>query len=183
MFFVLAVSLFAVAQVGAARHAEAEQQLETLFAQPVGRSAWLGGRLLLAACAAAIICLVAGLLTWAGAAAAGVSVSLAQMLEAGANCLPVALLFLGVAALAYALVPRASGGIAYGLVTVAFLWQLVGSLLGAPAVARRPDAVRARRARAHAAVRRRCGGRHGRARGLAALLALGAFRRRDIVGA
>ena len=28
--------------------------------------------------------------------------------------------------------PRASAGIAYGLVTVAFLWQLFGSLLGAP---------------------------------------------------
>ena len=54
------------------------------------------------------------------------------MLEAGANCLPVALLFLGIAALAYALVPRASAGIAYGLVRVAFLWNLFGSLLGAP---------------------------------------------------
>ena len=28
--------------------------------------------------------------------------------------------------------PRASTGIAYGLVSVAFLWQLFGSLLGAP---------------------------------------------------
>ena len=28
--------------------------------------------------------------------------------------------------------PRASSGIAYGLATVAFLWQLFGSLLGAP---------------------------------------------------
>ena len=54
------------------------------------------------------------------------------MLEAGANGLPVALLFLGVAALAYAIVPRAGAGIAYALVTVAFLWQLVGSLVGAP---------------------------------------------------
>jgi ABC-2 type transport system permease protein len=54
------------------------------------------------------------------------------MLEAGANSLPVALLFLGIAALAYAVAPRASAGIAYGLVTVAFVWQLVGSLLGAP---------------------------------------------------
>jgi hypothetical protein len=35
------------------------------------------------------------------------------MLEAGANCLPVALLFLGVATLAYAVAPRASAGIAY----------------------------------------------------------------------
>jgi ABC-2 type transport system permease protein len=132
VFFILAVSLFAVAQVGAARHAEAEQQLETLFALPVGRGRWLGGRLLLAACAAAAISAVAGLLTWAGAAAAGVSVSLPRMLEAGANCLPVALLFLGVAALAYAVVPRASAAVAYGLVMLTFLWQLVGSLLSAP---------------------------------------------------
>jgi ABC-2 type transport system permease protein len=48
------------------------------------------------------------------------------------NCLPTALLFLGLAVLAYAAVPRAGVGIAYGLVTVAFLWQLIGSLLGAP---------------------------------------------------
>jgi ABC-2 type transport system permease protein len=61
-----------------------------------------------------------------------VHVSLPRLLEAGANCLPAALLFLGVASLAYAFVPRASAGIAYGLVVLAFLWQLVGSLLGAP---------------------------------------------------
>ena len=58
--------------------------------------------------------------------------SLPKLLEAGLNCLPVAILFLGIAALAYALVPRASSGIAYGLVIVTFLWQLFGSLLGAP---------------------------------------------------
>ncbi|MGA9314839.1 MAG: hypothetical protein WBV77_09435, partial [Solirubrobacteraceae bacterium] len=61
-----------------------------------------------------------------------VSLSLVKMIEAGANCLPVALLFLGLAALAYAIVPRASSAIAYGLLTVAFLWDLVGSLLGVP---------------------------------------------------
>jgi ABC-2 type transport system permease protein len=54
------------------------------------------------------------------------------MLEAGVNCLPVAFLFLGIAALAYATVPRASAGVAYAVVTIAFLWQLVGALLGVP---------------------------------------------------
>ena len=58
--------------------------------------------------------------------------TLASMLEAGVNGVPVALLFLGVAALAYAVVPRAGAGIGYGLVTVTFLWQLVGALLGVP---------------------------------------------------
>ena len=82
------------------------------------------------------------------------------MLEAGANCLPVALLFLGIAALRYAIVPRASAGITYGLVTVAFLWQLFGSLLERPEMARGLDAVRARRAGAGAAVSRRRRARH-----------------------
>ena len=132
IFFVLAVSLFACAHIGAARHEEADQQLETLLALPVSRRRWLGGRLLLASAAAVAISFVAGLVTWAGAATQGLSISLPKMLEAGANCLPVGLLFLGIAALAYAAAPRASAGIAYGLVTLAFLWQLVGSLLGAP---------------------------------------------------
>ena len=132
IFFILAVSLFVCAQIGAARQEEADEQLETLLAQPVSRRGWLGGRLLLATCASVTISLLAGLLTWTGAASQGTSVSLPRMLEAGANCLPVALLFLGIAALAYAIVPRASAGIAYGLVTVAFLWDLLGALLGVP---------------------------------------------------
>ncbi len=132
IFFVLADSLFACAQIGATRAEEAEQRLETLLSLPVSRRGWLGGRLLLATVGAVAISMVAGLVSWAGAESAGVSLSLPRMLEAGANCLPVALLFLGIAALAYALVPRASAGIAYGLVAVAFLWNLFGSLLGAP---------------------------------------------------
>jgi ABC-2 type transport system permease protein len=183
IFFILAVSLFACAQIGAARREEADQRLETLLALPVSRGRWLGGRLLLATCASAAISLVAGLLTWAGAASAGVSLSLPRMLEAGANCLPVALLFLGFAALAYAIAPRASAGIAYGLVTVAFLWELVGSLVAAPrwlvdltpfehvglvpAQAFRPG---------DALVMLAIGG-------VSALAAVGVFRRRDLLGA
>jgi ABC-2 type transport system permease protein len=182
IFFILVVSLFACAQIASARREEAEERLETLLALPLSRGGWLAGRLLLAASAAAAIALAAGLLTWAGAATQGLDLSLPRMLEAGANCLPVALLFLGIAALAYALVPRASSGLAYGLVAVAFLWQLVGSLLGVPkwlveltpfehvglvpAVAFKATA---------AAVMVGIGL-------LAALIALGAFRRRDLIG-
>jgi ABC-2 type transport system permease protein len=54
------------------------------------------------------------------------------MLEASLNCLPVAILFLGVAAVAYAALPRASTSIGDGLLVVACLWQLFGSLLGVP---------------------------------------------------
>jgi ABC-2 type transport system permease protein len=182
IFFILAVSLFACAQIGAARHEEADQQLETLLALPVSRRGWLGGRLLLATCAAAAISFAAGLLAWVGAASQGVNVSLPRMLEAGANCLPAALLFLGVAALAYAIVPRASAAIAYGLVSVTFLWQLVGSLLGAPKwlVNLTPFAhiglVPAQPFRATAAAIMLALGTAG------ALAALSIFARRDLVG-
>jgi putative exporter of polyketide antibiotics len=112
ILFVLAVSLFACAQIAAARHA-ADQRLETLLAQPIGRVGWLGGRLRLAAVAASALSLVAGLLSWAGAESGGVSISLPRMLEAGANCLPVALLTLGGAAQAR---PNAVGDAAVMLI-------------------------------------------------------------------
>ena len=132
IFFAIVLSLFSCAQVGAARGAEMDQQLETLFALPVSRTRWLAGRLALAAAGAGAIGLFTGLCAWAGAASQNASVSLGQMLGAGANCLPVALLFLGLGTLAYALAPRAGSGIAYGLVMVAFLWQLFGAALSAP---------------------------------------------------
>jgi ABC-2 type transport system permease protein len=133
LFFVLAVSLFCCSQIATARHEEAEQRVETLFALPIDRLRWLGGRLLLALAGAVAISLVAGLLAWVGATTRGAGVSLGSMLEAGANCLPVALLFLGAGGLAFALLPRAGVGIAYGLVATTFVWQLLSGALGAPA--------------------------------------------------
>jgi ABC-2 type transport system permease protein len=132
LFFVLAVSLFACSQVGAARREEAEERLETLFSLPVERRRWLAGRLALGAGGSVVLALVSGMLAWVGAATQSAGVSLISMLEAGANCLPTALLFLGVGALAFAVLPRAGAGLAYGLVAVAFVWQLFGGLLGAP---------------------------------------------------
>jgi ABC-2 type transport system permease protein len=181
--FLLAVSLFVCSQVGGVRREESDQQLETVLALPVGRVRWLAGRLVLAACGAAGVAVVSGFFTWVGAATAGVDVSLAQMLEAGANCIPVGLLFLGIAALAFAVVPRASAAIAYGLVIVTFLWQAVGSLLGAPRwmVDLTPFAhvglVPTQSFRAGAAAVMVGIGL------LAALAALGMFRRRDLLGA
>lgn len=133
LFFVFAVSLFCCSQVAAARREEAEQQLETLLALPVARRSWLAGRLALAAAAAAVLALAAGVLAWAGAASQGAGVPFSGMVEAGANCLPSAFLFLGLGILAFAVLPRASAGIAYGLTSLAFVWELFGAILGAPA--------------------------------------------------
>jgi ABC-2 type transport system permease protein len=130
--FIFAVCLFVCSQIGAAREEESNQRLETLLALPVSRYRWLAGRLLLAAGAAAVLSLLAGLLTWAGATAQSVDISLPKLIEAGANCLPIALLFLGISALVYSVLPRASSAISYSLVSLAFIWYLVGAIGGAP---------------------------------------------------
>lgn len=132
LIFVFAVSLFACGQVSVARHEEAASRLETLFALPVGRRSWLLGRLGLAVAVAAGLALLAAVLAWAAALATGTHVSLPGLLEAALNCLPATILFLGLTALAYALLPRATAFVAYGLVSVAFCWYLFGAILGAP---------------------------------------------------
>src|SRR4029077_11410128 len=89
-------------------------------------------RRVVAAPGSVLLAFTAGICAWAGAAAQSAHVALPRLLEAGANCLPVVLLFLGLAALVFAIAPRSTATVAYGLVTAAFLWQLVGALLGAP---------------------------------------------------
>lgn len=132
LLFVFAISLYACSQIVAVRREEADQQLETLFALPVRRERWLAGRLWLAAAGSALLALTAAVFAWAGAASQHAHVAFLRLLEAGANCLPCALLFLALSSLGFAVLPRASTGIAYGLVSVAFVWQLVGDLVGAP---------------------------------------------------
>lgn len=132
LFFVLAVSLFSCSQVAAIRREEAAQRLETLLSLPVSRAHWLAGRVLLAVGSAAVLGLSAGVLSWVGAASQGADVSLPRLLEAGANCMPASILFLGVGVLAFAAVPSASSGISYGLVSTGFVWELFGALLNAP---------------------------------------------------
>jgi polyether ionophore transport system permease protein len=132
LFFILAIALFACSQIAAARREESDEELETLLALPVSRPSWLGGRLVITSVGMAALALATAVLAWAGAAAAGAGVSLPRLLGAGANCLPASFLFLGIGALAFGVVPRASAGIAYGAVSVAFVWNLFGALLGAP---------------------------------------------------
>ncbi len=164
LLFVFAISLFACSQIAAARREEADQRLETLLALPVGRTRWLGGRIALGAAGIAALALAAGLLSWAAPPRRAPTSRSGRCSRRALNCLPTSLLFLALASLAYGLLPRASTGIAYGLVSVAFVWQLFGSLIGAPQWIDRPQPLPARRTRSGATVPRHRRRRDGRAR-------------------
>jgi ABC-2 type transport system permease protein len=130
--YALVVALFAASHLNGIRDEEASGRLETLLALPVRRAGWLAGRVAIATAASTALALLIGLLTWAGAASQDAGVGLGSLLAAGANCLPAALLFLGLGTLLFALLPRQSAGAAMALVGVAFLWELVGAVVGAP---------------------------------------------------
>ncbi|MFT3863354.1 MAG: hypothetical protein QM729_03710 [Solirubrobacterales bacterium] len=182
LIFVFAISLFVGGQVSVARHEESASRLETLFALPLGRRRWLLERLAVAVGAAAALALPAAVLAWAAARATGADVSLPRLLEAGLNCLPAALLFLGIVTLAYAFVPRATSLVAYGLTSVAFCWYLFGALLGAPqwtldlSPFQHVGLVPAQAFKLPEALAMVAGGV------LATLIALAGFRERDILG-
>jgi ABC-2 type transport system permease protein len=132
VLFTLAVSLFATSHISGIRDDESSGRLETLFALPIARRSWLAGRLAVAAGSSIALGLLIGLLAWAGAASQSSGIGLGSLLEAGANCVPAALCFLGLGALLFATLPRLSGGGALAVVGVAFLWELLGALVGAP---------------------------------------------------
>jgi ABC-2 type transport system permease protein len=132
VLFTLAVSLFATSHISSIRDDEGSGRLEAVFALPVARRSWLVGRLLVAAVSTAALAVFVGVLAWAGATSQNSGVSLGSLVAAGANCIPAALCFLGLGTLLFATLPRQSGGAALALVGVAFLWELVGALIGAP---------------------------------------------------
>lgn len=132
IFLAVALSLYAVTHATAARAEEASGRADTLLSGPLGRRRWLGGRVLVGAAASVLLALVIAVAAWAGAAVKGASVTLPDMLEAAGNTLPVVALFLGLAVLGFALVPRHTGAIAFGLVGFAYLWEQTGAILKAP---------------------------------------------------
>jgi ABC-2 type transport system permease protein len=132
IFFVFAITLFCCSQISAVRSEEAAGRLETLFALPASRIRWLADRLGLDVAGAALLGFAAGIGAALGATVVGADVSFPRLIEAGLNCLPASLLFLGIGALLVAAAPRYGVGATYALVSVAFVWELVGSLLDVP---------------------------------------------------
>ena len=74
--FALVVALYAASRIGGLRDEESSGRLETLFALPVARRAWMGGRLALAAGATVALALAVGVLAWGGALVTNGGVSL-----------------------------------------------------------------------------------------------------------
>ena len=119
------VAFTAAGQVTAARGEEAEGRLDHLLVRPVTRSSWLGGRAFTAVVVIVVRSLLAGFMTWLGAAAEGAGVNLGT-LQCRAKRRRPGFVPLGDRHPLFGWWPRATSYAAYG----GLAWSLLVELLG-----------------------------------------------------
>ena len=120
------IALLPASQLGAASDEESSGRLVHILVAPERRAAWLAGRLLLCAVAVVAAALLAGSGFWIGAATQGVHLGLLDMLGAGANAIPTALLSLGLGAVVFVVAPRHAAASVYANVGFSIVVQLLG---------------------------------------------------------
>jgi ABC-2 type transport system permease protein len=123
------VALAAANQVSALRAEEASQRLDHLLVRPVSRARWLLGRLAVATAVLGVISVLCSLGSWLGTATQGTGLGLGEMVLAGINLAPPAIVVLGVGVLAYGLLPRRAAWAAYAVVAWSFLAQLLATVI------------------------------------------------------
>lgn len=127
LIIALVIAMAGAAQAAATRDEEAEGYLDHLLSRPVARLPWLAGRLAVSVAVLAGDGLVAGLFTWAGAAAGGAGLSVATLLGAGVNVIPAGIFVLGAGTLVYGLAPRFAAVAAYAVVAWSFIVEIIGA--------------------------------------------------------
>lgn len=129
-FLILAVLVaFAGAgQLTAARSEEAGGRLDHLLVRPVARSAWLGGRVVVAIVVLLAAGILGGVCAWFGAASQHAGVGFTTLLEAGVNLVPPAVAILGIGVLVMGARPRLTSIVVYGLLGWSLLVVVVGGI-------------------------------------------------------
>ena len=123
---------FAVAEVSAAREEESTGRLDNLLALAVPRRRWFLGHLALTSVGVVLLAVALAVGAGAGTSWSGAKIEFADFTSVAVNAVPVGVLFLGLTALVFAVAPRLTSSFGFGLVGVAFVWQILGSAVRAP---------------------------------------------------
>lgn len=120
LFVVMILLVMVVLLMGAIRRDEAKGYLDNILIQPVARSRWLGGRLLLIGGLVVLVPLAASLLTWYIAHIQNLgNIELGALVEGAFGSVAVLLFTLGFGGLVYSVFPR----LAVAAVTVVIAWS------------------------------------------------------------
>lgn len=119
-------------RIGALRTEEATGRLEHLLVRPVRRTTWLTGSYALAVVAAAVVALAGCAGIWLGARIGGTDLGWWDASLPLLATLPVAVLFAGIGVLAFGAVPRLTVAVPVTLVVLAYVLELLGTVLSLP---------------------------------------------------
>lgn len=129
MFTVIVLLIMAAVSVSIIRGSEAKNYLDNLLVQPIRRSGWFTGQLLVITVAAAVISVLTALVTWAIARAEGIAIDLPNTLFVGLALTGTVIFTLGFGALLYGLLPRIASIGMYVVLTWSFLIDIIGSVV------------------------------------------------------
>ena|GEM_PF-605454 len=120
LFVVMILLIMVALLIGAIRRDEAKGYLDNLLVQPIARSRWLGGRLLLIAGLVVLVPLAAGVLTWYIAHIQNLgNIDLKPILEGALGSVAVLLFTLGAGGLVYSIFPR----LAVAAIAIIIAWS------------------------------------------------------------
>ncbi|MGI5521107.1 ABC transporter permease [Micromonospora sp. CA-259024] len=134
LFALLAIpaGVFAAGRLATVAADEADGRLTLLHAQPVTRGRFLLAELAVTGCGTTALVTLAGLATWAGAAAVDAPLGLDAALAGAVNVLPIALLGLGAAVFALGWLPRSVAAVGALPAAGGFLLRVIADSIGAP---------------------------------------------------
>jgi ABC-2 type transport system permease protein len=127
LLIMIVLMVYAANALGAIREDEAAGHLDNLFVRPISRTRWLVGRIVIVASVIVVASLATTLCTWLGMVSQHTGISLHSVLIAGLNTIAPAVFVLGIGILAFALVPRFTTFVVYGIIAWSFLILMLSS--------------------------------------------------------
>jgi ABC-2 type transport system permease protein len=126
------LALCAAALINAVREEETSGRLAGELAAAMSRTSWLAGRVVAAIVMLTLQGLAIGLGLVAGTRLGGTRLSVATLMSAGLNVVPMAALALACGVAVVGIRPRVAAPTVYAVVAVSFAIEMVGSLVQAP---------------------------------------------------
>jgi ABC-2 type transport system permease protein len=120
------IGFVAAGQVTAARTEESGGMLDHFLVRPVSRLAWLGGRVIVAIVVLLLSGVAAAVFAWLGAATQHTGSSFTDLLAAGVNLVPPAIVVLGIGVLTFGVWPRGTSIVVYAVLCGSLLVVIVG---------------------------------------------------------
>lgn len=129
MMFMMAIMLMAAGFVSGIRNEEATGELDILIVQPISRTKWLLNKIFLIFFGVVVASLFCSITAWLVLKTQSINLDFIKMFYAGINLAIPAIFLLGVGIFVFAVLPRITSAVIYGIVASSFLIEMLASVV------------------------------------------------------